>query len=103
MKLHSKLFSIVSVKAVTFLLSIISISNANLEYDLIFGEPGNDKIKLFFFADGYTESLRNSYIEKVQSLVDTLFTISPYKRIQKSIYCISGMDTFRITFPHKRD
>lgn len=79
MKLHSKLFSIFSLKTVAFLLFIISISNAKLKSDLIYGEPGNNKIRLFFFADGYIESQKNYYNDKVQSLVDTLFTISPFK------------------------
>lgn len=67
------------VKLLSALFIIVGSTYASLEYELIYGEKGPNKIKIFFFAEGYTDWLKESYEYDVQAIVDTLFTISPYK------------------------
>lgn len=73
----------------TLIAIIILIGNANafLECELICGEEGKGKIRIFFFVDGYAEFMKPTYIENVRSVVDTLFSISPYKEY-KSLFTV---------------
>jgi hypothetical protein len=57
-------------------------SSKGLEYEIIHGNESTGKIKLFIFAEGYPEFMKESYSFDVASIVDTFFTISPYKDLQ---------------------
>lgn len=72
-----------------FFIITASVS-ASLEYEQIYGEEGANKIKLFFFAEGYADSLRDDYKNDVTSIIGTLFSISPYKEYKKlfNVYCV---------------
>lgn len=49
------------------------------ECDVVSGDRNSKRIKIGFFAEGYTEAEREKYNQDVQRLVDTIFSISPFK------------------------
>lgn len=74
---------------ITFFIVAASVF-ASLEYEQIYGENGANKIKLFFFAEGYADYLKDDYKNDVISIIDTFFSISPYKEYKKlfNVYCV---------------
>jgi hypothetical protein len=67
-------------KVLIFLFIVFSsVRTAPLEYELIYGEKGPSKIRIFIFGEGYADYMREQYKLEVQPIVDKLFSISPYK------------------------
>lgn len=59
-----------------------SASGKGLEYEIIHGTESPGKIKLFIFAEGYPEFMKESYAFDAAGIVDTLFTISPFSEFK---------------------
>jgi hypothetical protein len=79
MRFHFKFSNNYPLKLLSALFITMSSTYASLEYELIYGEKGSNKIRLFFFAEGFDELHKNDYKNIVKSFVDTLFSVSPYK------------------------
>jgi hypothetical protein len=67
------------VKLLSALFIMAGSVYASLEYEQIYGDKGSNKIKLFIFAEGYADFNKNDYQNDVKLIIDTLFSISPYK------------------------
>lgn len=82
--------------AFLILWSVLNIDASEHPCEVIRGNKAHNRIKLAFFAEGYTEAERSKYETDVENMVCTLFTISPFKEYREMF------NVFRVWTPSKK-
>jgi hypothetical protein len=77
------------------LISAVQVYASEPQCDIIRGDKKHNRIKLAFFAEGYTDAERATYEKDVETMVCTLFTVSPFKEY-KELFTV-----FRVWTPSK--
>jgi hypothetical protein len=77
------------------LISTVQTFASEIRCNVIRGDKKHNRIKLAFFAEGYTEAERAKYENDVETMVCTLFTVSPFKEY-KELFTV-----FRVWTPSK--
>lgn len=76
--------------------SVLYVDASELPCEVIRGDKAHNRIKLAFFAEGYTEAERSKYETDVENMVCTLFTVSPFKEYREMF------NVFRVWTPSKK-
>jgi len=82
--------------AFLMLWSVLQVDASELPCEVIRGNKAHNRIKLAFFAEGYTDAERIKYQNDVENMVCTLFAVSPFKEYREMF------NVFRVWTPSKK-